>query len=95
MSPEERHAEVVKAYPGGLTPEQFVRVTLESVDADGKVDPPALDDWFAAMGIVMRMYFDGLIERRGKGPMWNRGGPWYITEKGDAARLAGYVKEPR
>lgn len=41
MTPEERHSDVVKRFPGGLTPVQFRMLTLESADEDGKVDPPS------------------------------------------------------
>jgi hypothetical protein len=84
MTPDERHADVVSRYPGGLNPEQFLHETLASADADGKLDPPALADWFAQKSLLIGMWMEGLIELRGTGrdqPMW----PWFITEKGRAA----------
>lgn len=89
MTPQERHEDVVQRYPGGLTPAQFRREVLASADDDGKLDPPALADWFKRQSLLIGMWMDGLIELRGKGrdqPMW----PWFITEKGRAAAaLAG------
>jgi hypothetical protein len=82
MTQDERHADVVARFPGGLTPIQFRMLTLESADADGKLDPPSLADWFAAQSILMGLWMDGLIERRCRR---NESGPWFITEKGKAA----------
>ena len=85
MTPEERHADVVARYPGGLTPVQFRREALASADSDEVIDPPALSDWFAQNSLLIAMWMDGLIELRGGGrekPMW----PWYITAKGKAAQ---------
>jgi hypothetical protein len=84
MTPQERHEDVVRRYPGGLNPAQFRHETLASVDDDGKLDPPALADWFKQKSLLIGMWMDGLIELRGKGrdqPMW----PWFITAKGRAA----------
>lgn len=84
MTPDERHEDVVRRYPGGLTPAQFRHETLASADEDGKLDPPALADWFTTQGLLIGMWMDGLIELRRPGrdqPMW----PWFITPKGRAA----------
>lgn len=84
MTPDERHADVVSRYPGGLNPAQFRHETLLSADGDGKLDPPALADWLKQKSLLIGMWMDGLIELRGRGrdqPMW----PWFITEKGRAA----------
>lgn len=83
MTPDDRHEDVVRRYPGGLTPAQFRREVLASANADGELDPPATADWFAAQGLLMGMWMDGLIKLRRPGrnqPMW----PWFITEKGRA-----------
>ena len=84
MTPQERHEDVVRRYPGGLTPRQFRHETLASADDGGKLDPPALADWFKQKSLLIGMWMDGLIELRGKGrdqPM----GPWFITGKGRSA----------
>jgi len=82
MDKDARHAEIVALFPAGLTPKQFRTLTLKSADEDGKLDPPSLADWWATQSLLIGMYINGLIEKRGTGPQWNRGGPWYITEKG-------------
>lgn len=82
MTPDQRHEDVVNRYPGGLTPAQFRHETLVSRDENGQLDPPALGDWWTQMSLLMGMYFEGLIERRGAGRMYDRGGPWFITAKG-------------
>lgn len=82
MTPDERHEDVVRRYPGGLNPSQFRLEALASADDDGKIDPPALADWFAQTSLLMEMFITGQIMRRcGR----NEAGPWYITEKGRAA----------
>jgi len=81
MTPDQRHDYVVAKYPAGLTPNQYRHEALASANADGMIDPPAIADWFKQNSLLIGMWFDGLIETRGKGrdaPMW----PWYITDKG-------------
>jgi hypothetical protein len=84
MTPQERHEDVVRRYPGGLTPAQFRHEALASVDADGKLDPPALADWFKAQSLLISMWMDGLIERRARR---DEPGPWFITHKGRGAMV--------
>lgn len=79
MTPDERHEDVVRRHPGGLTPIQFRHETLASVDEDGKLDPPALADWFKQQSLLMGMWFEGLIEKRGHP---DKAGPWFIADKG-------------
>jgi hypothetical protein len=81
-TPDERHERVVAAFPGGLTPDQFDLLTLHSADADGRLDPPSIADWWTAISLQMRLYMRGWIERRGTGRMYERTGPWFITEAG-------------
>jgi hypothetical protein len=76
MTPQERHEDVVRRYPGGLTPAQFRDETLASADEDGKLDPPALADWFKQQSLLMKMWMDGLIERRCRR---DEAGPWYLS----------------
>jgi len=64
-----------------MTPADFRRLTLESANEDGQVRPPALTDWWAQQSLLMGMYMEGLIEKRGTGPMWHRGGPWFVARK--------------
>jgi hypothetical protein len=64
---------------------EFRRLVLSSVDSDGKVEPPPYGDWWTQQSILLGMYAEGLIEKRGEGPMWNRGGPWFITASAAAA----------
>jgi hypothetical protein len=90
-TPDERHADVVSRYPGGLTPEQFRHEALASADDDGKLDPPALADWFKAQSLLLGMWMEGLIGRRCKR---NESGPYYITDKGRAARRAAASSPP-
>ena len=81
MTPDERHEDIVRRYPGGLTPVQYCHEALASADDGDLIDPPSIADWFTQSGILLRMWMDGLIELRGKGrdqPL----GPWYITKKG-------------
>lgn len=85
-SPDARHAVVVSAYPGGLTPAQFRTVALVSTDSDGRIDPPALADWFKQQSLLIGMWMDGLIERRCRR---DEAGPYFITEKGRSATSGG------
>lgn len=69
-----------------MTKDEYERLVLETADDDGKLDPPAVSDWWEGMGILIHMYMKGLIERRGPEPrMYDRTGPWFITERGRAA----------
>jgi len=79
MTPQQRHEDIARRFPGGLTPAQFRMLTLESADDDGKLDPPSIADWFAAQSLLMGMFIEGLIEKRGTGRMHSRGGPWFIV----------------
>jgi hypothetical protein len=76
------HDEIVARFPSGLTPDQFRALTLESADDDGKLDPPSLADWWTQQSLLIDMYLKGLIEKSGTGRMYDRGGPWFITEAG-------------
>lgn len=85
MTPKERHDDVVRRYPAGLTPAQFKHEALASADADGLIDPPAIADWFVQKSLLISMWMEGVIELHGSGrdkPM----GPWYITKKGIAIK---------
>lgn len=81
MTPQQRHEDVVRRHPGGLTPATFRAEALASADEDGKIDPPALADPFAAMSLLIGMWMEGLIERRCRR---DEAGPWFITAKGRA-----------
>lgn len=86
MTPQERHEDVMRRYPFGLTFAQFQHETLASADADGILDPPALADWFKQQSMLLRMDWDGLIERTGpQARYYDKTGPWRITDKGRAA----------
>lgn len=86
MTPQERHEDVVRRYPGGLTPAQFRHETLASADEDGKLDPPDLADQWARKSLLIGMYMEGLIEQRGPGKRaYERSGPYYLTEAGRRA----------
>jgi hypothetical protein len=93
MTPQERHVDVVRRYPGGLTPAQFRHETLASADEDGKLDPPALADPWMRESLLIGMYMEGLIEKRGPGRAYERTGPYYITEAG--RRTAGVKEDQR
>jgi hypothetical protein len=88
---ETRHEAAPRAFPDGLSYEQFVYLTLESArDIDELCHPPSV----AGMGghghfhsVTWRMWMkDGLIEHRGghNAPL-----RWYISERGreELARL--------
>jgi hypothetical protein len=64
---------------------EFRELTLRSADEDGKVTPPPYGDWWTQQSILIGMYMKGLIEKRGEGRMYDRGGPWYITATGQEA----------
>lgn len=86
MTPDERHADVMCRYPDGLTPAQFRHETLASANEDGKLDPPALANPWHRTSLLMGMYMEGLIERRGpEKRAYERTGPWFITEAGKSA----------
>lgn len=93
--PRLTHEEIVAKYPGGLNGLQFRDLTLASADADGRVDPPSLADWFAAQSMLMRMEWDGLLERRvlvegkpGRRCTVKDAGAYCITDKGRSAMAA-------
>lgn len=67
----------------------YKQEVLETADADGQLCPPPVRDWFAGQSVLMGMYMQGLIEKRGEGAMYHRGGPWFITDKGRAAASIG------
>lgn len=85
MTPQERHEDVVRRYPGGLSPAQFRHEALASADEDGKLAPPALADWWTRTSLLIGMYMEGLIEQRGPGRAYERTGPYYLTEAGRRA----------
>lgn len=85
MTPDERHADIVRRYPDGLTPQQFRDETLASADDDGKLHPPSAGDFFSRTSLLLGMWFDGLIERRCR---HDESGPWFITDRGRAAAAA-------
>lgn len=82
---QKRHDQIVKAYPGGMTAEQYRRVVLESADEDGTVYPHSLANWFHQQSILMSMLFDGLLCTRNR---WDEPFDWHITDKG-RSRLRG------
>lgn len=88
MTPQERHEDVLRRYPRGMNPEQFRHETLVSADEDGKLDPPALADWWTQAGLLIGMYMEGLIEQRGPLRAYERKGPYYLTEAGKRAAAA-------
>lgn len=79
---DRRHAEIVAKYPGGLTPKQYRKVVLESADEDGRLYPHSLSSFFDQTSLLLGMYMDDLITRRGR---HNEPGSWYITDKGREA----------
>ena len=79
MNPDERHADVVSRYPGGLTVAQYRHEALVSADENDLLDPPSISDWFKQTSILLGMWMDGLIERRCRR---DEAGPWFITGKG-------------
>lgn len=85
------HDAVVKRFPGGLSPQQFRLVTLESADDndDGLVYPP----WIAGapgnpmirQSMLIRMLMDDLLARWNDGsgrPIMHQPSRYKITEKG-------------
>jgi hypothetical protein len=86
------HEDIVARFPIGLTPCQFVQVTLESADEDGRVYPHSITDCFARHSLLTRMWLDGLIENRGGAH--NKPFEWYITEKGRARQAADCPPAP-
>lgn len=83
MTPDERHEDVLRRYPAGLTVEQFRHETLMSADADGKLDPPSITDGLTREGLLICMSIDGLIKNY-KNPVMHPG-DWRITDEGRAA----------
>lgn len=68
---------------------KFRELTLDSADEDGKVTPPSYGDWWEQQSILIGMYMEGLIEKRGpEKRMYDRGGPWYITSHAAAIRAS-------
>jgi hypothetical protein len=69
-----------------MTKDEYERLVLKTADDDGKLDPPAVSNWWVGTSILIGMYMRGLVERRGpEKRMYERTGPWYITERGRAA----------
>lgn len=83
MTPDERHADIVRRYPGGMTVEQFRMETLLSADEGGKLDPPSLSDGLTREGLLICMSINGLIENRRNPVMYP--GDWHITDEGRSA----------
>lgn len=88
---DRRHEAAQRAFPGGLTYEQFVYLTLESArDVDELCHPASISNMGGhghLNGATWHMWIkDGFIEHRGGHSAPLR---WYITEKGRAelARL--------
>ena len=81
MTRDERHDYVVRTFPDGLNGLQFAALTLLSADNDEVVDPPSVDDWFQKQSLIMRLWLDGLIERRCRR---DEVGPYYLASKGRA-----------
>ena len=79
MTPDERHAYVVRAFPGSLTGLEFAALTLLSADDNEVVDPPSVGDWFQRQSCILRLSLGGLIERRCKR---DEIGPYYLSETG-------------
>lgn len=76
------HEAVVARFPGGLTGKQFMLVTLESADEDGRVYPPSIAGGLMAQtSLLMSMcWYEDVIApgwHRHDQPMW-----WKITQKG-------------
>lgn len=78
---DNRHEEVMRRFPGGLSWDQFVYCTLESArdDSDLVEFPSLVGDIFSYHRRTFKMFMDGLIvSREGhKAPML-----WRITEQG-------------
>lgn len=91
MTVDERHEDVVRRYPAGLTVEQFRHETLMSADADGKLDPPSITDGLTREGLLICMSIAGLIKNH-KHPV-RYPGDWRITDKGRAAIQKATNKE--
>lgn len=87
------HDVVVARYPGGLTPQQFRLVTLESADAedDGRVYPPSIQgvkgNPLIQHSLLIGMWFDGLLKHWDDGsgrPQMHQPSRFAITDKGRA-----------
>lgn len=72
---------------------EFRLRTLQSAGNDDIVSPPQYGDFWAVTSILVGLYMEGLLERRGNGPMWKRGGHWFITHAGRAAAAIGANRE--
>ena len=81
MTSDERHDFVVRTFPGGLSGLEFAALTLLSADDDEMVDPPSVGDFFQRTGMILRLWMDGLIERRCRR---DEVGPYYLAAKGRA-----------
>jgi hypothetical protein len=81
MTRDERHDYVVRTFPGGLNGLQFAALTLLSADDYEVVDPPSVSEWFQKQSQIMRLWLDGLIERRCRR---DEAGPYYLAAKGRA-----------
>lgn len=84
------HEAIVARYPGGLTPQQYRQVILESADEDddGRVYPHSISvqgDPLYQVSFLMRMWFDGLLEHWDDGsgrPQKHQPMNHKITDKG-------------
>ncbi len=76
------HDETVARFPGGLTPEQYRRVVLESADEDGLLYPHSLANWFHQQSLLMGMFMEGLIKTNNG---YHEPFKWIITDKGREA----------
>jgi hypothetical protein len=68
-----------------MTPAEYRAEVLKTADAEGRLYPPLTTDPWARLSILMGMYMEGLIERRGDGPMYRRTGPWFATSRAETA----------
>ena len=50
--------EIVARFPGGLTPEQYRRVVLESADEDGLLYLHSLANWWHRQSLLMGMFME-------------------------------------
>ena len=76
------HDETVARFPGGLTPEQYRHVVLESADEDGRVYPHTISNWWHQQSLLMGMFMKGLIKTNNR---YNEPMKWSITEAGRTA----------
>ncbi len=76
------HDETVARFPGGMTPEEYRRVVLESADEDGRVYPHTLSNYFHQQSLLMGMFMEGLIKTNNG---YNEPFKWIITDQGREA----------